>query len=187
MSRLNYGQLDLWIGEGNGSPFQYSCLENPWTEEPAGSSTGSWRVGHDWVTELQTFECPSEGLMLKRQYRPPDAKSRLMERTPRQWKAEGKRRSDDRGWDSLMASPTQWMWVWANSRRWWSTGKPGMLRSVGSQRVGHNLVTEKQDLWQARATHVFKKGMTVPSTLTSLIDSLKDNWIENSDTQRLNV
>ena len=49
---------------------------------------------------------------------------------------------DDRGWDGWMASPTQWTWVWASSgSRWW-TGKPGMLQSMGSQRVGHNWVTE---------------------------------------------
>ena len=36
-------------GEGNGNPLQYSCLENPWTEEPGGiQSIGSQRVGHDW-------------------------------------------------------------------------------------------------------------------------------------------
>ena len=35
-------------GEGNGNPLQYSCLENPWTEEPGGlQSMGSQRVGHD--------------------------------------------------------------------------------------------------------------------------------------------
>ena len=32
-----------------------------------------------------------------------------------------------------MASPTQQMWVWANSSRQWRTGKPGMLQSMGSQ------------------------------------------------------
>ena len=36
-------------------------------------------------------------------------------------------------WDGRMASPTQWMWVWANSKRWWRTGKPGVLQSVVSQ------------------------------------------------------
>ena len=41
-----------------------------------------------------------------------------------------------------MASPTQWTWVWANSRSWWWTGKPGMLQSMGSQRVGHDWATE---------------------------------------------
>ena len=37
------------------------------------------------------------------------------------------REGDDRGWDSWMASPTQWAWVWANSGRWLRTGKPDML------------------------------------------------------------
>ena len=49
---------------------------------------------------------------------------------------------DDRGWDGWMASPTQGTWVWASFRRWWRTGKPGMLQSMGSQRVGHNWATE---------------------------------------------
>ena len=42
---------------------------------------------------------------------------------------------DDRGWDGWMASPTQWTWVWVNSGRWWWTGRPGVLQSMGSQRV----------------------------------------------------
>ena len=37
------------------------------------------------------------------------------------------REGDDRGQDGWMASPTQWTWVWANSRRQWSTEKPGRL------------------------------------------------------------
>ena len=40
---------------------------------------------------------------------------------------------DDRGWDGWMASLTQWTWVWVNSRRWWWTGRPGLLQSMGSQ------------------------------------------------------
>ena len=41
-----------------------------------------------------------------------------------------------------MASPIEW-WVWASSRRWWRTGKPGVLKSMGSQRVRHDWVTER--------------------------------------------
>ena len=41
-----------------------------------------------------------------------------------------------------MASPTQWTWVWVNSGSWWWTGRPGVLRSMGSQRVGHDWATE---------------------------------------------
>ena len=49
---------------------------------------------------------------------------------------------DDRGWDGWMASLTQWTWVWTNYRRRRRTGKPGVLQSMGSQRVRHNWVTE---------------------------------------------
>ena len=45
---------------------------------------------------------------------------------------------DDRGWDGWMASQTQWTWVWASSRSWWWTGKPAVLQSMASQRVGHD-------------------------------------------------
>ena len=46
---------------------------------------------------------------------------------------------DDREWDGWMASLTQWTWIWANSGRWQRTGKPGVLQSMASQRVGHDL------------------------------------------------
>ena len=49
---------------------------------------------------------------------------------------------DDRGSDGLMASETQWTWVWINSGSWWWTGRPGTLQSMGSQWVGHAWVTE---------------------------------------------
>ena len=43
---------------------------------------------------------------------------------------------DNRGWDGCMASLTQWIWVWVSSRNWWQTGRPGVLQSMRSQRVG---------------------------------------------------
>ena len=49
---------------------------------------------------------------------------------------------DDRGWDGWMASLTRWMWVWVNSGSWWWMGRPGVLRFLGSQRVGHDWATE---------------------------------------------
>ena len=48
----------------------------------------------------------------------------------------------NRGWDGWMPSLTQWTWVWVNSGSWWRTRRPGVLRSMGSQRVGHVLATE---------------------------------------------
>ena len=58
-----------------------------------------------------------------------------LEKTLMMGKIEGGRRSDNRGWDGWMASPTQWRWLWVNSRSWWWTGRPGVLQSTDSQRV----------------------------------------------------
>ena len=74
---------------------------------------------------------------------PPDAKNWHLKR-PWYWKrlrAGGK--GDNRGWDAWMASLTQWRWVWVNSGSWWWTGRPGVLQSMGSQRVGHDWATEQ--------------------------------------------
>ena len=54
----------------------------------------------------------------------------------------GRRRGDDRGWDGWMASLTRWTWVWVNSGSWWWTGRPSVLRFMGSQRVRHDWATE---------------------------------------------
>ena len=57
-------------------------------------------------------------------------------------KIEGRGKGDDRGWDGWMESPTQWTWVWLDSRSWWWTGRPGVLWLMGWQRVRHNWVPE---------------------------------------------
>ena len=49
---------------------------------------------------------------------------------------------DEREWDGWMASLPWWTWVWASSESSWWTGKPGMLQSMGSQRVGPDLAIE---------------------------------------------
>ena len=43
-----------------------------------------------------------------------------------------------------MASLTQWIWVWANSGRWWRTAQPDVLQSMGSQRIRHDWTTERE-------------------------------------------
>ena len=58
------------------------------------------------------------------------------------WEGLGAGEVDDRGWDGWIASPTWWAWVWVNSGSWWWTGRPGVLRFMRSQRVGHDLLTE---------------------------------------------
>ena len=54
----------------------------------------------------------------------------------------GKDSDAGRNWDGWMASPTWWTWVWMNSGSWWWTGRLGVLRFMGSQRVRHNWATE---------------------------------------------
>ena len=74
---------------------------------------------------------------------PPDTKNWLIWKKPWCWErlkagAEG----DNRGWGGWMASLTEWTWLWIGSGSWWWTGRPGMLQSMGSQRVRHDWVTE---------------------------------------------
>ena len=73
----------------------------------------------------------------------PEVKNWLIGKKPwcwERWKGVGE--GDDRGWDGWMASPTQWTWVWVNCRSRWWTRKPGVLQSMGSQRVRHNWLTK---------------------------------------------
>ena len=77
--------------------------------------------------------------------RPPYAKSQLTGKDPgagKDWRQE--ENGTTRGWEGYIASLTQWTWVWPNSGRWLRTGKPDVLKSTGSQRVGHNRATEQQ-------------------------------------------
>ena len=88
-------------------------------------------------------------------------------------------------------SPTQWTWVWINSGSWWWTGKPGMLQSMGLQRVKHDWVTELNwaglknpealgflskgpEVWSKRILRVSRKPLVV-----HIKDSLE------SDSQRI--
>ena len=69
---------------------------------------------------------------------PPDAKNWLFGRVKERLSTGGEG-DDIHGW---MASPTRWTWFWASSQSWWWTGKPGVLQSMGLQRVIHNWATE---------------------------------------------
>ena len=76
---------------------------------------------------------------------PPNVRSWLTEKESdagKEWRPEEK--GATRGLDGWMASPTQWTWVWTNSEGQWSTRKPSMVQSMGSQRVGHNWANEQQ-------------------------------------------
>ena len=84
-----------------------------------------------------------EGLMLKLQYfGHPMRRTDSLEKTWCWKRLKAGREGDNRGWNGWMASPTRWTWVWVSSGSWWWTGKPGMLQSMGSQRIRHDWVTE---------------------------------------------
>ena len=73
---------------------------------------------------------------------PPDVKNQLIRRDSdarKDWRQE---ETEMTGWDGWMASPIQWIWVWASSWSWWWTGRPGVLQSMGLQRIGHEWVTK---------------------------------------------
>ena len=128
-SVCNAGNLDSIpgsgrsLGEGNGNPLQYSCLDNP-------MDRGAWMATVYGVSKSWTILWP------------PNAKTWLIGKDPdagKNWEQEEKGTT---GWDGWMASLTQWTWVWVDSGSWWWTGRPGVLRFMGSQRFGHNWVTE---------------------------------------------
>ena len=74
---------------------------------------------------------------------PPHVKSWLYWKRLWCWAGLGaKGEGDDRGWDGWMASLTRWTWVWVNSGSWWWTGRSGLLRFMGLQRVGHDWATD---------------------------------------------
>ena len=127
------------------------CFWRVVLEKTLESSLDSKRIKS--VSKKFSPEYLLEGLMLKLKLQ---YFGYLMQRTdsckrPQCWERLKRGEGDDGGWDSLMASLSWWTWVWASSGSWWWTGKPGMLQSVGSQRVGHDWATElNQNDWGLR-------------------------------------
>ena len=72
---------------------------------------------------------------------PHDVESWLIWKDPDAGKDWGQEEKGMTGWDGWMASPTWWTWVGASSGSWWWTGRPGVLQSMGLQRVGHDWAT----------------------------------------------
>ena len=108
-------------------------LRVPWTA----------RRSNQFILKEISPECSLERLMLKLKLQYFDHWCEGLTHLKRPWCWEGLRaEGDDRGWDGWMASLTQWTWVWVKSGSWWWTGRPGVLRSMGSQRVGQDWATE---------------------------------------------
>ena len=103
----------------------------------------SWtaRRSHQSILKEISPEYSLEGLMLKLklQYFGHLMQKKNLTHLKRPWCWERLRvggEGDDRGWDGWMDMNLSQLWSW-----WW-TGKPGVLQSMGSQRVGHDQATE---------------------------------------------
>jgi len=83
---------------------------------------------------------------------------------------------DNRGWDSWMASPTQWTWVWVDSRSWWWTGRPGVLRFMGLQRVRGNWATELNFAFHFLSFHVSFKWTVLYHSVFSIYLEKTEWW-----------
>ena len=71
-----------------------------------------------------------------------------LEKTLTLGKIEGKGQEGSRGWDGWITSPTQWTWIWTiPGDSGWRTGMPGVLQSMESRRVRHDLATEQRQQW----------------------------------------
>ena len=76
---------------------------------------------------------------------------------------------DDRGWDGWMASLTWWAWVWASSRSWWWTGRPGVLQSMGSQSRTQLVDWTDMHIWASLVAQMVKN---LPVRIETWVQSL---------------
>ena len=102
----------------------------------------AWTAGRSNQSILKEISpgCSLEGLMLKLKLQYFGYLMRRVDSFEKTLMLGGE--GDDRGWDGWMASLTRWTWVWVNSGSWSWTGRPGVLRFTGSQRVGHDWAAE---------------------------------------------
>ena len=118
--------------------FEFSLkagVERSWTTKRSNQS----------ILKIINPEYSLEGLVLKLKLQYLATWCEELTHLKRPWcwerlKVEGE---GDWRWDGWMASPTQWTWVWASSGRWWRAGKPGVLQSMGLQRVRHDWANEQ--------------------------------------------
>ena len=99
---------------------------------------------------------------------PPDVKNWLIWKDPdagKDWRQGGE--GDDRGWDGWMASLTLWTSVWVSSGSWWWTGRPGVLQSMGLQKVRYNWATELNWAYVSYVSALIKNKMQCLTDISS--------------------
>ena len=121
------------------------------------------RSNHSILKEISPG-CSLAGLMLKWNSNTLDTSCKKLSHWKRPWCSERLRArgaGDDRGWDGWMASPTR-TWAWVNSRSWWWTWRPGVLRFMGSGRIRHDWATELNWTQYNSAFTCVNHGVNVP-------------------------
>ena len=110
----------------------------------------------------------------------PDSKNWLTRKDPdagKNWRREEKGAT---GWDGWTASLTRWTWVWVSSGTWWWTGKPGILQSMGSKRVGHDWATElswAELNWTHRCSAVSDSASLPGSSVPGILQERILEWV----------
>ena len=106
-----------------------------------------------------------------------------LEKTLMLGKIEGRRRRGRQRMRWLDGITTQWTWVWVNSRSWWWTGRPGVLLSLGSQRVRHDWATEltedySEDRidWEDAGTNFWSDGNLIWEVVTWVYIFTEMRW-----------
>ena len=133
----------------------WKLLRVPWTARRSNQS----------ILKEISPEYSLEGLMLKLKLKLQYfghlmQRANSLEKNPdagKDWRQEKKGMTGRDGW---MASLTQWTWVWAGSGIWWRTGKPGVLQSMGSQRIRHDWAAEQQQQQHLNQISRLSKAIT---------------------------
>ena len=121
MGLVAFGDLSSWTRVQTHIPCISRQVLNHWTTRKVLSCITSSHVGNFSKLNSHTTTTWKESVHWKRP-----------------WCGEGLRAGaevGDRGWDDMVASSTQWRWVWVNSRRHWKTRKPGVLQSEELKRI----------------------------------------------------
>ena len=139
---LPSGQVWLWVGLSRRQSAKESMSSNCGAaESPLDSKEikpANLKENQPWIligrTDAEKLKLQYFGHLMRR--------TDSLEKTLMLGKIEGRRRRGLQKTRWLDGITNWWTWVWASFRRWWWTGKPGMLQSMGSQRVGHDWATE---------------------------------------------
>ena len=144
-----------------------------------------------WTARRSNYSIPKEinpeysleGLMLKLKLQYFDHLKQRTDSLKRPWwgeilKAGGE--GDNRRWDGWMASPTQWTWVWVNSRSWWWSGKPGMQQSIWSQSVWHNWAERNRKIPHARGLLSLGAAAMEPACLEPILFNKRSHHNQSS-------